>query len=83
MLLWYRSNTNKVLLPLESDCLRGSREGWPGQDGEQATLLMSLMAEYTNVAVTAVAVMVAEHCMIDYKRQLAKWYRASFTASTS
>jgi hypothetical protein len=33
------------------------------------------MAEYTNVAVTAVVVVVvAEHCMIDYKRQLVKWH---------
>jgi hypothetical protein len=36
---------------------------------------MSLMAEYTNVAVTAVVVVVVVQCMIDYKRQMVKWHR--------
>jgi hypothetical protein len=49
-------------------------------DGEATTLLMSLMAEYTNEAVTMVVAVVAEHCMIDYKRQPVKWHQDSLFA---
>jgi hypothetical protein len=48
--------------------------------GEATTLLMSLMAEYTNEAVVMVVAVVAEQCMMDYKRQPVKWYWASLSA---
>jgi len=38
---------------------------------------MCLMAEYTNEAVVMVVAVVAEQCMIDYKRQPVKWHCAS------
>jgi len=41
---------------------------------------MSLMAEYTNEAVVMVVAVVAEQCMIDYKRQRVKWHWASLSA---
>ena len=41
---------------------------------------MSLMAKYTNEAVVMVVAVVAEQCMIDYKRQPVKWYWASPSA---
>jgi hypothetical protein len=76
MLLRYRSNTNKVL---DLHAVESSRV-WDDEGGEATTLLMSLMAEYTNEAVAMVVAVVAEQCMIDYKRQPVKWHRASFSA---
>jgi len=49
------------------------------QGGGATTLLMSLMAEYTNEAVVMVVAVVAEQCMIDYKRQPVKWHWASLS----
>jgi hypothetical protein len=44
--------TKCLLLSFELDCLLWrSAGGWEGYDGEATTLLMSLMAEYTNEAV--------------------------------
>jgi len=48
--------------------------------GEETTLLMSLMAEYTNEAVVMVVAVVTEQCMIDYKRQPVKWHWARLSA---
>jgi hypothetical protein len=38
------------------------------------------MAEYTNEAVEMVVAVVAEQCMIDYKRQPVKWHQANLSA---
>jgi hypothetical protein len=48
--------------------------------GEATTLLMSLMAEYTNEAVVMVVAVVTERCMIDYTRQPVKWHCTSLSA---
>jgi hypothetical protein len=74
MHLRHRSCTNKEL---RLHAVESSRGVGTMSDGEATTLLMSLMAEYTNEAVTTAVAVVAEHSVTDHKRQPVKRHRES------